>query len=112
MYTLRSKSLARGAAPLSRALATSATQKVPMSVHEQDKFVKYDWMQKNLDVVRKHISGPLTLTEKIVYGHLDNANDAKSIVRGKSYLKLRPGMECLAAGSMREDSNPVVTESG
>lgn len=32
---------------------------------------------------------PLTLSEKIVYGHLDDAEN-QEIVRGQSYLKLRP----------------------
>jgi aconitate hydratase len=32
---------------------------------------------------------PLTLSEKIVYGHLDDPKD-QDIQRGKSYLKLRP----------------------
>ncbi len=94
MYALNAKSVASKGV-FTRNLATAAATsfaKVPMSVHENDKFVKYDWMAKNLDTVRKHMKGPLTLTEKIVYSHLDNADDAKTIVRGKSYLKLRPGM--------------------
>lgn len=32
---------------------------------------------------------PLTLAEKVVYGHLDDPS-AQEIVRGKSYLRLRP----------------------
>jgi len=32
---------------------------------------------------------PLTLSEKIVYGHLDDPYN-QDIVRGTSYLKLRP----------------------
>ena len=32
---------------------------------------------------------PLTLSEKIVYGHLDDPHN-QDIVRGSSYLKLRP----------------------
>lgn len=31
----------------------------------------------------------MTLAEKIVYGHLDDAHNAE-LVRGESYLKLRP----------------------
>jgi aconitate hydratase len=30
------------------------------------------------------------LAEKIIYGHLDDPSDAKDIVRGESYLRLRP----------------------
>ena len=32
---------------------------------------------------------PLTLSEKIVYGHLDDPHN-QDITRGQSYLKLRP----------------------
>jgi hypothetical protein len=32
---------------------------------------------------------PLTLSEKIVYGHLDDPHN-QDIVRGTTYLKLRP----------------------
>ena len=35
------------------------------------------------------LNRPLTLAEKIVYGHLDNPHD-QDIERGVSYLKLRP----------------------
>ena len=34
------------------------------------------------------MSGPLTLAEKIVYGHLEDASITP--VRGQTYLKLRP----------------------
>lgn len=35
------------------------------------------------------LNRPLTLSEKVVYGHLDDAKN-QDIVRGQSYLKLRP----------------------
>lgn len=35
------------------------------------------------------LNRPLTLSEKILYGHLDDPH-SQDIVRGKSYLKLRP----------------------
>lgn len=35
------------------------------------------------------LNRPLTLSEKIVYGHLDNPEE-QDIERGKTYLKLRP----------------------
>jgi len=50
----------------------------------------YEKMAEKLQIVRKHINKPLTLSEKIVYSHLDDPTDAKQIQRGKSYLKLRP----------------------
>lgn len=41
-----------------------------------------------LQVVRKGLNRPLTLSEKIIYGHLDDPTTVP--VRGKTYLKLRP----------------------
>src|SRR4051812_32558556 len=67
-----------------------STVNVPLSAHEPNQQLPYDTIKKRLDVVRKVRPGPLTLAEKIVYGHLDNPSDAASIVRGQSYLKLRP----------------------
>jgi aconitate hydratase len=49
--------------------------------------IKYDRIQTNLDIVKDRI-GPMTLAEKIVYGHLDDPH--QEIKRGSSYLKLRP----------------------
>ena len=76
--------------PLTRAFASSALPAAPLSVHEKDKHVPYDKIAERLRTVRQHIKGPLTLTEKIIYGHLDNPADAATLQRGKSYLKLRP----------------------
>ncbi len=54
-------------------------------------FVKsvYEKMDANLKVIRQRLNRPLSLAEKIVYGHLDNAAE-QEIIRGKSYLDLRP----------------------
>ncbi|KAG1460497.1 hypothetical protein G6F56_005937 [Rhizopus delemar] len=38
---------------------------------------------------KERLNRPLTLSEKIVYGHLDDAEE-QEIERGKSYLRLRP----------------------
>lgn len=61
-----------------------------MSIHEPDSKLPYEKIADRLKVVKKYKSGPLTLAEKIIYGHLDNPEDAKDIKRGASYLKLRP----------------------
>ncbi|SAM03513.1 hypothetical protein [Absidia glauca] len=66
-----------------------AKQKVAMSNLEQDKFINYQRIEDNLQIVRKRLNRPLTLSEKVVYGHLDDAAN-QDIVRGQSYLKLRP----------------------
>lgn len=49
----------------------------------------YDKLQANLKVVRGRLNRPLTLSEKILYSHLDQPETAE-IVRGESYLRLRP----------------------
>ena len=48
----------------------------------------YAKLETNLAEVRKNISEPLTLAEKIVYGHLDDPTTIPK--RGETYLKLRP----------------------
>jgi len=72
-----------------KAATNWANQKVPMSNFEQDKFINYQRIEDNLEIVRRRLNRPLTLSEKIVYGHLDDAEN-QEIVRGQSYLKLRP----------------------
>ena len=49
----------------------------------------YSKMRQRLDVVRQRLNRPLTLTEKVLYGHLDNPETAE-LKRGSSYLDLRP----------------------
>ncbi|KAF9271935.1 Aconitate hydratase mitochondrial, partial [Mortierella alpina] len=72
--------------------ATGSTRKVQMSNFETDQHINYQRIEDNLAIVRKRqnrLNQPLTLAEKIVYGHLDDAHN-QDIERGKSYLKLRP----------------------
>jgi len=71
-----------------RSLATS-TNKVAMSNFEKDKFINYERIDENLQIVKKRLNRPLTLSEKIVYGHLDQP-ETQEIERGVSYLRLRP----------------------
>ncbi|MBI3744236.1 MAG: aconitate hydratase [Chloroflexi bacterium] len=49
----------------------------------------YARADKNLAIVRKRLNRPLTLAEKIVYGHLHDP-ERQELVPGKSYLLLRP----------------------
>jgi len=73
-----------------RTLATSKDwdKKVPMSNLEKQA-IDYKRIADNLKIVKDRLQRPLTLSEKIVYGHLDDAKN-QDIVRGKSYLRLRP----------------------
>ncbi|CEI87639.1 Putative Aco1p [Rhizopus microsporus] len=68
---------------------TWASQKVAMSNFENDKYINYQRIEDNLKVVKRRLNRPLTLSEKIVYGHLDEP-ESQDIERGKSYLRLRP----------------------
>jgi aconitate hydratase len=49
----------------------------------------YKQMRTRLEVVRKRLGRPLTLAEKILYGHLDDPQ-GQELERGKSFLQLRP----------------------
>lgn len=67
----------------------SSKQKVSMSKFEPEQFINYEGIEKNIEVVKQRLGRPLTLSEKIVYGHLDDAAN-QDLVRGESYLRLRP----------------------
>ncbi|XP_025920841.1 aconitate hydratase, mitochondrial-like isoform X3 [Apteryx rowi] len=60
-----------------------------MSHFEPNEYVNYEKLEKNINIVRKRLDRPLTLSEKIVYGHLDDP-EKQEIERGKTYLRLRP----------------------
>merc|ERR1712168_1445902 len=49
----------------------------------------YEKLVKNLEVVKGRLNRPLTLSEKILYSHLDEPA-TQDIERGESYLRLRP----------------------
>jgi len=51
--------------------------------------INYEGNAKNIEIARARLGRPLTLSEKVVYGHLDCAESA-DIRRGESYLNLRP----------------------
>eukprot|EP00878_Enallax_costatus_P000255 GHUV01000322.1.p1 GENE.GHUV01000322.1~~GHUV01000322.1.p1 ORF type:complete len:800 (+),score=273.68 GHUV01000322.1:225-2624(+) len=82
----------RAAAPLAARMSTiSSMEKVSMSRFEPDEYIndRYKAMEERLAIVRKRLNRPLTLAEKVVYGHLDDPQN-QEIERGVSYLKLRP----------------------
>lgn len=60
-----------------------------MSKFDQTSPMPYEKLLKNLDVVRSRLARPLTLSEKVLYSHLDDPHN-QDIVRGESYLRLRP----------------------
>jgi aconitate hydratase len=82
---------------LSRAWLSSSSvgfQKVPMSKFDKESYVNYSKLEDNLKIVRERLNRPLTLSEKILYSHLDDPQN-QDIVRGESYLKLRPDRVCM-----------------
>ncbi len=50
----------------------------------------YAKIEENIAKYRKLVNRPLTLTEKILVGHLDDIQSAKDLEPGKSYSFLRP----------------------
>ena len=49
----------------------------------------YEKLVSKLAVVKSRLGRPLTLSEKVLYSHLDDPA-GQDIVRGESYLRLRP----------------------
>ena len=47
-------------------------------------------LTRNLAIARRSLSRPLTLAEKILFGHLDDPTSAAALVPGTSDLALRP----------------------
>lgn len=60
-----------------------------MSRYEPNKFINYEKQASVLEVVKKRLNQPLTLSEKILYSHADDPA-TQQFERGKSYLRLRP----------------------
>ncbi|XP_077979738.1 aconitate hydratase, mitochondrial-like [Glandiceps talaboti] len=69
--------------------SVAASQKVSMSRFEPKKYVDYETMQSRLAIVSDRLGRPLTLSEKVLYSHIDDPIN-QDIERGVSYLKLRP----------------------
>ncbi|XP_064600693.1 aconitate hydratase, mitochondrial-like [Liolophura sinensis] len=90
--TATKRGLCSGLISHGRCIHTSqaaAAQKVAMSKFEQDTSLDYDKLDYNLKIVKDRLNRPLTLSEKVLYSHLDDPK-GQDIRRGESYLKLRP----------------------
>lgn len=66
----------------------AAAVKTAMSKFDPEP-LPYEQLAKNLEIVKKRLDRPLTLSEKVLYSHLDQP-ETQEIERGKSYLRLRP----------------------
>lgn len=67
----------------------AAAAQVAISKFEPDRYLPYEKLNNNLQIVRKRLNRPLTLSEKILYSHFDEP-DKQDAERGVSYLRLRP----------------------
>jgi aconitate hydratase len=100
------RALQRMAAGMATAVPRIGDTKVPMSLLEKGAYINYQRIEDNLAIVRDRyvsfyltkvltdlelfrLKRPLTLSEKILYGHLDDPH-GQDIERGVSYLRLRP----------------------
>lgn len=54
-----------------------------------NRLANYKQLQEKLKQVKDKLARPLTLSEKILYSHIDDVKN-QDIIRGQSYLKLRP----------------------
>jgi len=72
-----------------RCLHTSIVANAAMSKFDQKSPMPYEKLVKNLEVVKSRLNRPMTLSEKILYSHLDDPA-GQDIERGTSYLRLRP----------------------
>lgn len=72
-----------------RTMSTGASN-VPLSPLEPDTQLPYDKLVANLRIAKSKLNRPLTLSEKILYSHLDKPETAGEITRGTTYLNLRP----------------------
>jgi len=72
-----------------RCLHTSIVANTAMSKFDQKSPMPYEKLVKNLEVVKQRLNRPMTLSEKILYSHLDDPAN-QDIERGTSYLRLRP----------------------
>uniref|UniRef100_A0AC35TH13 Aconitate hydratase, mitochondrial n=1 Tax=Rhabditophanes sp. KR3021 TaxID=114890 RepID=A0AC35TH13_9BILA len=75
---------------LSRPFGYSAVRwsSVPISKFDTTT-LPYEKLSKNVKIVKERLGRPLTLSEKILYGHLDDPHN-QEIERGQTYLQLRP----------------------
>lgn len=67
----------------------AASAQVAVSKFEPDRYLPYEKLDRNLQVVKKRLNRPLTLSEKILYSHFDDP-EKQDAQRGVSYLRLRP----------------------
>ncbi|KAN0053228.1 hypothetical protein ACTA71_009677 [Dictyostelium dimigraforme] len=73
---------------ISKVRSTRSFSTVSMSPLEPNKKLNYEGIDAKLKQFRLHHNKPLTLAEKIIYGHLEDPST--KVERGVTYLKLHP----------------------
>ncbi|KAM9982636.1 hypothetical protein ACTFIZ_007155 [Dictyostelium cf. discoideum] len=73
---------------ISKIRSTRSFSTVSMSPLEPNKKLNYEGIDAKLKQFRLHHNKPLTLAEKIIYGHLEDPST--KVERGVTYLKLHP----------------------
>lgn len=67
----------------------AAAAQIAVSKFEPDRYLPYEKLDKNLQIIKKRLNRPLTLSEKVLYSHIDEP-EKQDVQRGVSYLRLRP----------------------
>ncbi|XP_077284771.1 putative aconitate hydratase, mitochondrial isoform X2 [Arctopsyche grandis] len=68
---------------------SAAAAQVAMSKFDKTAYLPYSKLSQNLEIVKKRLNRGMTLSEKVLYSHLDDPK-GQEIERGTSYLRLRP----------------------
>lgn len=78
-------------ASIRRHYATTGTgpRQTQISNLEPNRYLPYPKLQNSLQVLRRRLDRPLTLSEKLLYTHLRNPHE-QELERGKSFLLLDP----------------------
>jgi len=85
------------------ATVVDGPSKVKMNNLEKGNYIDYQKLSNNIDIVKQRLKRPLTYSEKVLYGHLDNPEE-QEIVRGKSYLNFRPDRVACQDATLRWSS--------
>jgi aconitate hydratase len=72
-----------------RVFSSSNNKKAKLSNYDPGEYLDYSGYLKTVEIVKQKLNRPLTLSEKILYGHLTDPKD-QEIKRGESYLQLNP----------------------
>uniref|UniRef100_A0A0N5AL68 Aconitate hydratase, mitochondrial n=1 Tax=Syphacia muris TaxID=451379 RepID=A0A0N5AL68_9BILA len=70
-------------------LSALCSSNVPISKFEPNKYLPYERLEEKLKIVKSRLNRPFTLSEKILYSHLEDPTN-QEIRRGVTYLRLRP----------------------